>query len=117
MPSFSQARRTLANLWAGPADLPRNLKLERRLVLGRWLAIGFFAPALALYHLPERQEREAFGLLGVAVLYNLALTWLIKRRFHWVRDGSLPTFGDGMLCAALIVIVGGFESPFYVILY
>jgi diguanylate cyclase (GGDEF)-like protein len=32
-------------------------------------------------------------------------------------DGSITTFGDGALCATLIAIVGGFESPFYAILY
>ena len=67
MPSSSTARRTFADLWNGPADLPRKLKLERRLVLGRWLAIAFFAPALALYHLPPDQERAAIRPAGRGV--------------------------------------------------
>src|SRR3954470_9699524 len=86
MPSLSTARRTLADLWNGPVDLPRKLKLERRLVLGRWLAIAFFAPALALYHLPPDQERAGFALLTVAFGFNLTLYWLTRKRFRLVVD-------------------------------
>ncbi len=114
---LESARHTLAELWNGPDHLPRPLKLERRLVLGRFVAIAFCAPALLLSNFPHTQATQAFALLGVALLYNLGLYALVRRQFRWIMDGSLPTFGDGALCAMMIPIVGGFESPYYSILY
>ncbi|HEY3061412.1 MAG TPA: EAL domain-containing protein [Chloroflexota bacterium] len=115
--SLAPLRRKFLELWDGSPDLPRPVKLERRLVLGRWIAIAFCAPALGLYQMPPLQHTAAFTLLGVALIYNFALFCLIRREHRWVADGSIATFGDGVLCAAMIAIVGGFESPFYVLLY
>jgi len=116
-PSLARLRSKLVELWDGSPDSPRPLKFERRLVLGRWMAIGFCAPALALYDMAPEQHIAAFMLLGVALLYNCALSYMIRRGYRGVMDGSAATFGDGVLCAAMIAIVGGFDSPFYVILY
>ena len=38
----------IAGLWNSPPDMSRPLKLERRLILGRWVGILTFAIALAL---------------------------------------------------------------------
>jgi len=110
-------RRVLLPLWDGPADSPRPLKLEWRLVLGRCLGIAFCIVAFASYPFEPVQKLQAFAMLGTAAIYNVVLARLIWRRFGLVADGTLPTLGDGLLCAAMLGIVGGFESPFYVILY
>jgi diguanylate cyclase (GGDEF)-like protein len=59
----------------------------------------------------------AFGMLALAAAYNASLMHLLRRRYALVADGTLPTLGDGLLCATMVAIVGGFESPFYAILY
>src|SRR5437868_5710601 len=111
-------RSALARLWAGPTDLPRPLKLERRMVLGRWVGIVVFALALA-YH-PMMGTEQVLGgylVLVVAAAYNLTLQELLKRRQTGFMVSTLPTAGDGMLCAAMLALVGGFDSPFYTVLY
>jgi diguanylate cyclase (GGDEF)-like protein len=112
-----QLRQALASIWAGPPELPRSLRLERRVVFGRWMGIAVFTVALALQALPARETAAAYGVLAVAVTYNLTLFTLLKRgRRDWLV-GVLPTLGDGVLCAAMLALVGGFDSSFYDVLY
>jgi diguanylate cyclase (GGDEF)-like protein len=106
-----------ARLWAGPLDLPPSLKLERRLVVGRWLGISLFGVALALRPLEPRAMVAAYGVLAVAFGFSLALAWLIRQRRSGMLVGSAPTLVDGLLCATMLPIVGGFDSPFYAVLY
>src|SRR5262249_41219045 len=58
-----------------------------------------------------------YCVLLVATLYNLTLHELIRRRSAGFLVSTLPTVGDGMLCAAMLALVGGFDSPFYTVLY
>jgi diguanylate cyclase (GGDEF)-like protein len=81
------------------------------------LAIAFCLFGFSLYPFEAHQRAQLHVMLAVATAYNFGLLWLIRRRFWAVRDGSLPTLCDGLLCAAMVAIVGGFESPFYAILY
>ncbi|HEV7664134.1 MAG TPA: EAL domain-containing protein [Chloroflexota bacterium] len=107
----------LAGLWTGPSDLPRPLRLERRLVLGRWLGIATFSLALATHALPSDETVAAYGVLLVAAAYNLVLLYLLRQpRMTWLL-GILPTIGDGLLCAAMLTLVGGFETSYYNVLY
>jgi signal transduction histidine kinase len=100
-------------LWNGPDDLPRSLKLEWRFVAVRWLGIGLIAPVLLLLHLPPERLIAAYALLGIASAYNAVLEYMLPRRASWLANGYLSTIGDGLLNVALVVIGGGFDSPFY----
>jgi signal transduction histidine kinase len=60
-------------VWNGPADLPRCLRLEWRLVAVRWLGIAGLAPLLLLTRLPTEALVAAFLLLAMATVYNAGL--------------------------------------------
>ncbi len=117
MTFFSLARNLLTSLWNGPVDLSRPLRLEWRIVLGRWLAIAFVAVALGVNSLPEASTTAAYGVLVAAFAYSVTLQLLIRRHSFLVERGALPTVGDGVLCALMFPILGGFENPIYAVLY
>src|SRR5205085_2124167 len=71
----------------------------------------------ALHPLEARQTIAAYGVLAVAAMYNLVLLRLLERKHSGVMVSFVPTLGDGLLCAAMIALVGGFDSPYYPILY
>src|SRR5437868_6469594 len=104
-------------LWNDPADLPRNLKLEWRFVAVRWLGIASLAPVLLLAHLPLERLIAAYLVLIVASIYNAGLQQLMPRRPQWLANGYISTIGDALLDIAIIVVGGGFDSPFYFILF
>src|SRR5438105_4183751 len=104
-------------LWNGPDDLPRNLKLEWRFVAVRWLGIASLAPVLLLAHLPLERLIAAYLVLIVASIYNAGLQQLMPRRPQWLANGYISTIGDALLDIAIIVVGGGFDSPFYFILF
>lgn len=107
----------LAALWAGPPDLAPPLALERRLVVGRWFGISVFAIALVRHPMDARATVAAFGVLALAFVYTLTLARLIKRRLSGVLVGFVPTLVDGLLCALMLPLVGGLDSPFYAVLF
>ena len=111
------AHNRLVSLWAGPPDLPAPLKFERRLVVGRWLGITLFALALALHPLNPLSVAAAYSVLAVAFGFSLILVRLIKQRRSGLLVGFAPTLVDGLLCAAMLPLVGGFNSPFYAVVY
>src|SRR5579859_2113237 len=106
----------LTSLWNSPPDLSRPLKLERRLILGRWVGIAVFALGLAFSHHPPTQTYVACVILALAFVYNLVLTRVLRRAAHRLII-ALPTLIDGLLCAAMIPLLGGAESPFYAVMY
>ncbi len=106
----------LASLWNSPPDMPRPLKLERRLILGRWVGILTFAVALALNITSRERTITAYCILAVALTYNLMLSRVLRHAPPKLVVG-LPTLADGLLCAAMIPLLGGFESPFYAVMY
>jgi signal transduction histidine kinase len=103
--------------WNGPDDLPRNLKLEWRFVAVRWLGIAFLAPILPLAHLPFDRLLAAYLVLIVASVYNAGLQHLMPRRPQWLANGYISTLGDALLDIAMVIVGGGFDSPFYFILF
>ena len=103
--------------WNGPDDLPRNLKLEWRFVAVRWLGIAFLAPILPLAHLPFERLLAAYLVLIVASVYNAGLQHLMPRRPQWLANGYISTLGDALLDIAMVIVGGGFDSPFYFILF
>src|SRR3981081_4067614 len=106
----------LASLWDSPPDMPRSLKLERRLILGRWVGILTFAVALALNITTRERTVAAYCILGVALIWNLVLLRVLRNAPPKLVVG-LPTLADGLLCAAMIPLLGGFESPCYAVMY
>src|SRR5258708_2069694 len=104
-------------LWNGPEDLPRGLKLEWRLIAVRWLGIASLAPVLLLAHLPLERLAAAYLVLIVASVYNAGLQQIVSRRPQWLANGYISTLGDALLDIAIIVVGGGFDSPFYFILF
>src|SRR5439155_1560073 len=59
----------------------------------------------------------AYALLGVACLYNGALELVLSRRPGWLANGYLSTIGDGLLNVAMVIVGGGFSSPYYLSLF
>ncbi len=114
---LSSVREKLGAQWVGPSDLPQPIVLERRLLLGRWVGISVFAIALGLHPLGTRTMVAAYGVLALAFIYSLTLLRLIKRRHSGVLVGFVPTLVDGLLCALMLPLVGGFDSPYYAVLY
>src|SRR5438105_101503 len=107
----------LSSLWNGPEDLPRNLKLEWRFVAVRWLGISSLAPILLLAHLPTERLIAAYAVLFVASVYNAGLQRVMPRRPQWLANGYVSTIGDALLDIAMVIVGGGFDSPFYFILF
>ena len=103
--------------WNGPDDLPRNLKLEWRFVAVRWLGIVSLAPNLPLAHLSFDRLLAAYLVLIVASVYNAGLQSLMPRRPQWLANGYISTLGDALLDVAMVIVGGGFDSPFYFILF
>src|SRR6266571_2473752 len=104
-------------LWNGPEDLPRSLKLEWRFVAVRWLGIASLAPVLLLAHLPLERLVAAYLVLIVASMYNAGLQQILPRRPQWLANGYISTLGDALLDMAIVIVGGGFDSPFYFILF
>ena len=86
-------------------------------MVGRWLGITLFALALALHPLRPLSMLAAYSVLAVAFGFSLVLVRLITQRRSGLLVGFAPTLVDGLLCAAMLPLVGGFDSPFYAILY
>ena len=107
----------LAFVWNGSDDLPRSLRLEWRLVAVRWLGIACLAPVLLLANLPPERLVAAYLVLAVATVYNVALRHIMPRRPQLLANGYISTIGDAMLDVAMVIVGGGFDSPFYFILF
>jgi signal transduction histidine kinase len=107
----------LRHLWNGPADLPRALKLEWRFVAVRWLGIAFVIPAVLVANLGHDRLLAAYAVIAVAAIYNAFVQYLMPRRPQLLANGYLTTLGDGLLDIAMVVVGGGFDSPFYFILF
>src|SRR5919202_3557963 len=63
---LDRMRRVLAAEWQGPADMPRALMLEWRLIMARWVGIIFVAPALPLLNMPGDRLFGAYPILAGA---------------------------------------------------
>jgi len=107
----------VVGFWRGPADLPDVLCQEWRFTVVRWPAILFVALGLPLAQLQSDQLWQAYGVLVFAGLYNTALTVLLRRQHPLLRGGYVSTALDAIMNLAMINIAGGFETPFYFIIY
>ncbi len=103
--------------WEGPHLLSQTLKLEWRFVMIRWLGIVIIAPGLFLFNLSPNQLIGAYIVLGIAFIYNLFLQYMLAKRSKMLISGYLVIVLDALLNIAMIIVAGGFESPFYFIVY
>jgi signal transduction histidine kinase len=110
-------RRTIAAEWQGPADLPRSLTIEWRLIACRWVGILAVAPALLLMHLPVERLVGAYLLLFFAAAYNITVRWYLRRQPALFANGYLTTAADSLLTIAMVLVGGGFESPLSNVLF
>jgi len=111
------ARRSIAYLWQGPPSLPQALRMEWRFVAVRWVGIIFVGPGLVLAHLSNAGLRDAYAVLVLAALYNVGIQTVMRRRPTLFANGYLTAVGDALLNIAMIQIGGGFNSPFYYLLF
>ena len=110
--------RRLARRWpVVPVDLAPALALEWHLVPIRWVGIAAVAPALLLAPLDGAHRALAYGVLVVAAAYNMLVVALSRRRPALLTSGYLTSFCDSLLNVMMIAAVGGFDSPFYYVLF
>jgi signal transduction histidine kinase len=110
-------RRAVGAEWQGPADLPRSLTIEWRLIAARWVGILAVAPALFVMHLPLERVIAAYGVLLFAFVYNVCLRWFLPRRPAVFANGYMTTAADSVLNISMVLIAGGFDSPMSYILF
>ncbi len=117
MLSMPHIRRAIAYFWAGPPDLPGSLSLEWRFVAVRWLGIMFVAPGLLLAGITAEQRLAAYIVLLVAAIYNVAVQLTMRRWPELFVSGYMTAIGDALLNIAMVGVGGGFDSPFYYLLF
>src|SRR5438067_12766285 len=110
-------RRRVAFEWQGPADLPRSLMLEWRIVAVRWIGMLSIGPVLPLLHLSSARLVAAYAIIFAAIAYNLAVRWFLTRRPSLFTSGYLTSFADTLLNAVMVLVGGGFDSPFSYLLF
>src|SRR5438445_328927 len=96
MGTLSPVLNVLSSLWNSAPELPRSIKLERRLILGRWVGIAVFAIGLAFNPHPTAQTLAAYVILGLAFVYNVVLSRLFRQALPRLVL-ALPTLVDGLL--------------------
>lgn len=104
-------------LWNCPADVPRSLETEWRLVIIRWVGIVLMLAALPVIELPSDRALPAYGLLAIAGVYNFLIQVMVRRRPGLFTYGYLTTLCDGLLNVGMLTLAGGFESPIAFVTY
>ncbi len=115
--SIGQLRTSLLDLWTGPTDYPPSVRLERRFIALRYLGISFLGPTLPLLNLSTSRLLAAYTLLLVYLSFNLWVHVLLQRRSSWLNHGYITSVGDGLIISVMVMIGGGFASPFYILLF
>ncbi len=110
-------REILTYLWHGPVGLPPSLTVEWRFVIVRWIGIVFVAPGLLLAGLPIERMAGAYTVLAIAAIYNALIHRAMLSHPGIFANGFLTTAGDALFSVGMVQIAGGFEGPFYYVLY
>jgi PAS domain S-box-containing protein len=118
--SLARAAAGLAR-WLGltaapPEWLPPDLMVEWRLVAARWLGVLVVLAALPALSISTSTRLELIAVLGAAALYNLVVRSLLRRRPELLRRGYATTAADSVLTIAALLLLGGFDSPYYPLL-
>lgn len=112
MSAIGVVRRLLAYCWQGPASLSRDVRLEWRFVVIRWVGIVFVVPGIMLLDIPTSHRVCGYVVLLLAAVYNLSVHRIITSRPELVANGYLTTTIDGLLNIAIVMLLGvSFESP------
>jgi signal transduction histidine kinase len=114
---FAWLKRVIRDEWHGPADLPRSLTMEWRLIASRWVGILAVGPALPLLNLPPNRVVAAYVILLFGIVYNVVTRWWIQRRPDLFANGYATTVADSVLNIGMVLISGGFGSPFAYVLF
>lgn len=114
---FGPVGRLVLSLWQVPAGVDRALQLEWRLVSIRWIALVLVIPVVPLAQLPIERTIAAYLVLLATVILNASYRYLILHRSPLLAGGLLTSAGDFVLHIAMIVIGGGFNTPFYFITF
>src|SRR5579859_3525930 len=114
---FAWLRRVIRAEWHGPTDLPSSLTMEWRLIAARWFGILVVVPALPLLNLPLNSLVAAYSILVFAVTYNVVVRWWMQRRPDLFASGYVTTVSDSLLTIAMVLVGGGFNSPFSYMLF
>src|SRR5919198_3204274 len=114
---LSWLRRAVAAEWQGPPDLPRSLTLEWRFMSVRWVGVLCVTPVLPLLHLSPTRLVGAYAIVATAIAYNLSVRWFLTRRPQLFANGYLTTLADSILNTSMVLMGGGFDSPFSYILF
>jgi signal transduction histidine kinase len=110
--------RAAAALWRGPDGLPPRLRLEWRFVVVRWIGILLIAPIFWVVDLEAGTRIGAYAVVAFAAAFNFAVQRAIRRGLGLDRFGVLTAIGDGFLNVAMLVVLGGgFGSPFSFFLF
>ena len=83
----------------------------------RWVGILVVAPALPLLNLPFGRLVAAYGILLFAISYNVVIRWWMQRRPALFASGYATTVFDSLLNIAMVLVGGGFNSPFSYIIW
>src|SRR6266852_5248912 len=110
-------KRAIRAEWHGPTDLPSSLTMEWRLIAARWVGILVVGPALPLLNLPLNSLLAAYAILIFAIGYNVGVRWWMQRRPDLFASGYVTTVSDSLLNIAMVLVGGGFNSPFSYILF
>jgi signal transduction histidine kinase len=117
MISIQSVKNFLYTQWRAPQELNPSLDQEWRLIAIRWLALAFVTPTLWLAQLPMERTVAAYGVLVLAVVLNSFYRHLILHSPSVLSNGFITSLGDVGLHIAMIMIGGGFGSPFYFLLF
>jgi signal transduction histidine kinase len=98
-------------------DFPLELRIEQFFITVRWFGICILAPTLLLTNLPPDRMRAAYLILGLAGIYNAVIGRILRDRPHLLQSGYITTIGDGVLNVAMVGVGGGFDGPFYFLLF
>src|SRR4029077_20814876 len=75
------------------------------------------APGLLLAHLPAQRLEAAYVVLVAASIYNFAVQWSMPKHPGLFSSGYLTSVTDTMLNISMVLVGGGFNSPFCFLLF
>jgi signal transduction histidine kinase len=95
-------------------DEPHLIKVERSLVVVRWLAVVIVALAAPFAGLSPSDLEATYTVVALGALYTLALQLLvIERHPGWLSGGYLTSLAEAALSSLAVLASGGAASPLF----